>query len=842
VFKAIKDSKYTSHIGDATISTNKKRQVLLSASTQSIEEIQQIILKHLNIAPIRIRDVATIQGPEDLASNQIKVNGKKVVFLSIYSEFASNNITVAKKIKDAIQTINQNKSNPCQLNILNDESELLKTRMLELLKRMLLTLCVLVLFVLGIYRKSRMVFYLSISLLINICISILGYLVFNISINLYSLAAVTVSFGFLIDNNIIVIDHFRRERKLSIVIPVIATVLTTLVALLPVTGLEKENQNLLYDFSLVLIINLAISIFISIFFLPALIYQNNWGVFSARSKSGLPKNFLLTFQKIYFQWISHVYKRKVLYFFLLLLLFGTPFYKLPQQINQNGLWSNIYNNSIGNSWVQKHIRPSLDVLLGGSLRLFDQYVFTGSYTEKAKNNELDISFQLSPNAPKKQLKRIAQEIEHVIKPHENHLQYITRTNPYQGTIKITFDQSKNFYSLASGLRSKIVRIANNLRGADWYIQGITKPYSNKDYIDMPHYAIAVFGYNYDNLLSLITQLSELISENKRIKNIKTVAYRDFSHSHKTINYYVGTFNKQFKYNHVSPAELNKFLAHRNQYSAFTYSWFKNGTTEKLIFRLNEIGDIWSINQGRFNSKHYGQNTLLQQTNLTKNNQSLHIIKKDQQYRLFIEFDYVGSYKYARIHIDSTLEKFYNIKPPGYFAKLQKNTLLIDQKDETNPWFIIFIALLLIFAITAILFNNLKQAFSILLFIPTSFIGVFIIFYVADVQFDAGGYAALFLTSGLSVNALCFILNEYNKLMKKRSSQSYLFLFTKAIVRKLLPVGLTIVSTIVGFIPFLINEPISFWFNFSIGTIGGLTISFLILILFPSVFLLNKKLH
>ena len=54
--------------------------------------------------------------------------------------------------------------------------------------------------------------------------------------------------------------------------------------------------------------------------------------------------------------------------------------------------------------------------------------------------------------------------------------------------------------------------------------------------------------------------------------------------------------------------------------------------------------------------------------------------------------------------------------------------------------------------------------------------------------------------------------------------------------------LTILSTVVGMIPFLIDDPDKqpFWFSLAVGTVGGLAFSILPLILFMPLTIRKKK--
>ncbi len=61
---------------------------------------------------------------------------------------------------------------------------------------------------------------------------------------------------------------------------------------------------------------------------------------------------------------------------------------------------------------------------------------------------------------------------------------------------------------------------------------------------------------------------------------------------------------------------------------------------------------------------------------------------------------------------------------------------------------------------------------------------------------------------------------------------------KAYNHKIIAVLLTIVSTVLGLVPFLIDGPRveGFWFSFAIGTMGGLSFSVIALVFFMPIFM------
>ena len=66
-------------------------------------------------------------------------------------------------------------------------------------------------------------------------------------------------------------------------------------------------------------------------------------------------------------------------------------------------------------------------------------------------------------------------------------------------------------------------------------------------------------------------------------------------------------------------------------------------------------------------------------------------------------------------------------------------------------------------------------------------------------------------------------------------------YLRAYNHKIIPILLTVLSTICGLLPFLLDGPEEdFWFSFAVGSISGLLFSVLVLILAIPLFLKKRK--
>jgi multidrug efflux pump subunit AcrB len=275
---------------------------------------------------------------------------------------------------------------------------------------------------------------------------------------------------------------------------------------------------------------------------------------------------------------------------------------------------------------------------------------------------------------------------------------------------------------------------------------------------------------------------------------------------------------------------------RNNTVAYVYNGTENERLSLISTQSANLG-IWDLQHMPFD---FGQSSLKISdiATIEKTQTPQKIAKENQQYMLCVQYEYIGAYEQGQKVHEQTIDAFSKSLPIGYSIKNENNGYNYWGNETKQQYWLLGIVFVIIFFCSSILFNSLKQACYIVIIIPISFIGVFLTFYWFGLNFDSGGFAAFILLSGITVNANIYIINEYNNILKSKNMEP-LQAYIKAWNAKVRPLFLTIVSTILGFVPFLIGYREAFWFPLAVGTIGGLVFSLLGIVLMLPV-LLNKS--
>lgn len=212
------------------------------------------------------------------------------------------------------------------------------------------------------------------------------------------------------------------------------------------------------------------------------------------------------------------------------------------------------------------------------------------------------------------------------------------------------------------------------------------------------------------------------------------------------------------------------------------------------------------------------------------------IRRDRQsYQILVGYDFIGSYELGRRLIERTVKQFNEeILPIGFRADSPSSGFWQEEKQQ-QVWLILLVVAI-IYSMCAVIFESLRKPVVIILMIPISFIGVFLTFGWSDFVFDQGGFAAFVLLCGIVVNAGIYLINEQNN-WADVSHQHGIRLYLKAYNHKIIPIMLTIVSTVLGLVPFLYDGPEEvFWFAFAMAAISGTLFSIVALVVYLPIFL------
>ncbi|MCE5345655.1 MAG: efflux RND transporter permease subunit [Bacteroidales bacterium] len=814
---------------------------------------------------IHLTDVAKIKLKEQQPQSYYRINGLNTVNLTVSAAKNVNNIKVADAVKKEIEKIKKEIPPGYSIRTSVDNTIFIKEEISKNIYRAILSVVLLLLFVLLISREFKYLLIIAISLIANVLIAFIFYYLFKLEMHLYSLAGITVSFGIIINNTIVMTDHIRYQKNRKVGISLLAATLTTIGALAVIFFLDEASKVTLSDFAAVVIINLSVSLAVALFFIPSLLEKikltPKFNALVIRKKRRTVK-----FSKAYLKCINFIIRYRVAFIIMALLIFGLPVFFLPDSLPKNRRYDTkdseltrferIFNKTLGNKSYVQDIKPVVNKVLGGTFRLFSdkvknsRFYYYGS-SDEVQRTKLTVNIGLSEEGLTiDDLNTTCILLENMLAAY-NEIDMFT-TSIYgseDATISITFKPEYDFSIFPFILKVKIEDYMNGIGSYHASVYGVGKAFSNQVYSDYIRttYSVAMKGYNYDELYGYANSLKErLIKSGKgRIKEV-------FLLGGTASGYMFGRANKKSYRNRL---EMDKYyLTESNSDVDLAYSEarkFSKGSTPFQTAYINgflapvsvkslqsDQYDYWSFTNAPLKT-HSGLSVKMKDfSTVTREVTDNTISREDQQYVITVGYDFIGNYELGKIILDRNIDETAAMLPLGYTAQNGSYSFSWDQK-KTNYW-LLFLVILIIYFICSILLESFKQPFVVISLIPFSFIGVFLTFHLFKITPDEGVFAALILLCGIVVNATLYILNDFNSIRRRKPALSERVAYVKAFNGKIIPIFLTKISTIVGLIPFLLSgKDERFWFALAAGTIGGLVFSFIGLFVYQPIMMRQR---
>jgi multidrug efflux pump subunit AcrB len=828
--------------------------VIINTNITEANEILNIPIKKIGDKIIYLHEIATINHVEGESSRNYRINGKNTINILIYAENGKNSLIIGKKLKKAINELRNKIPSGYELLISDDSTEYIFDELLNIGLRSILSLVFLLLFILIVSKQLKYIFLIIIMMFGNLCIALFFYYIFNLQLNLIALAGITVSLGLMTDNIIIMSQHILTHNNKRVFLAILAGTLSIVAPLATILFLKEQVKNNLQDFAYIIIINEFVSLLTAFFVIPAIMDKLKLEKFKSLSNQILifnPSKFqkkysrhklhnIVQFKHIYERILLFLQKEKIILILALILCFGLPTFILPDKLDGNKWFNKAYNFSIGNEWFKANARPLIDRLLGGTLRLFEKNVYNGSYIRNPEETSLFVSASMPYGSRLAHSNELALKMESFLKQFREIKLFQTNITSKDATFSIYFKKEYQRSSFPYMLKNFIIKKTNDLGIAEWSVNGFGEGFSNQMNETTGTYTIKLLGYNYEQLSSIAERVKDSLILNPRLKQVFILPKPKLLKPD-NVEFYAQFNNHKLSESNVSPSGLFELMKDKSQFQPLLSSSLDSkGLLIRLIPRNLNTTELWS----------FMHNPLIQDSlvyklyllsSINKGTMTPSINKIDQQYQIYLQFDYIGPVQQANEFIEQTIKSIKPYLSLG-FSILSDYKESDRSKQNLNEYWLLPLLIIIIFFICSILFESLLQPLAVIFTIPVSYIGIFLTFYLFEINFDQGGFAAMVILTGLTVNSAIYILNDYNNLCKQYSGRNINFhtLYFKALNSKIIPIFLTIIATCFGFVPFLIGEKESFWYALASGTIGGLTFSLIGIIFYLPLFLKRKR--
>lgn len=828
-------SAFRSYYGSEIVGMARTGDGMMSVrlEEESGPDFGAVPVKNVGGEIIHLRDIATWRYEESLPTYYYRVNGLNTITMTAEIASSANLLTTAAAVRAKMTELQRGFPGEITASVAYDSSEYVQGELNRIYLRTGLCVLILLLFVFIIYRSWRYMLIILSTLAVNILTALAIYSFAGLQIHIYTLAGITVSLGIIIDTSIVMIDHYSRYRDRTVFPAILSAVATTVGALLMVLLLPESEKANLVDFIWVIVINLCLSLLISYLFIPSLMEYIPVKV-EDRSGSVRRKRRTVRRNRLYSNYINWGVRHRWVYIVIIIAAFGLPFCALPKALSEKEKATASRARKAVDKFVTwkpyESNRVKIDKYTGSSFALFYSALGRFNFYRQPQKKQLNIRAGMLEGCTVNQLNEVVKAMENYLSKFDEISVFTTRISSYNNAyINVEFKPEYENTTFPAILKSEVTRMAINFGGANWSVWGIDdNSFSNNIVSSYKSDGIILRGYNYQRLHDYASMMVEYVSGNRRVQEPEIWGGGRYGRPS-------SEFVLDYDFGRMTMADVNPY-SYYGTLSSLLYEEVigkadHDGELSDVVLRSSDLDayDLWHV----VNSPvEIGESkvTLSGLGSIDKRRTGLEIQKENQSYTLEVRYDFIGSYELSRRLRTQVVDHFNNeILPVGFKAEDPSGGWFYNNK-ERYAW-LIFLIIAVIYVMLAMTFESFRYPLPVIFMIPISFIGLFLVFGLTDFAFDQGGFAAFVMLCGIVVNAGIYLVTTYQE------TRDYI----KAFSRKITPISLTIVSTILGLLPFLSDGPEEvFWFDFAIGTIAGMAFSVIAIILVLPVFTLRRR--
>jgi len=830
--------------------SGRRVSLLVTPQFEGLEEIRNMKIKiPESRRQIRLSDIARVSIQDYPANSLKRINGSPALSVEFLKESGADAIGLAERIRSRMQEVEQKLPADMFIQLERDATEDLRRQFGDLQYQAMISLLVVFLILLIFIRRFRAPFVILGSILFSLLLSVSILYFVDYTLNVITLAGLTVALGMIIDNAVVVFEqlnprlpegrnarvaHVKKHLPRTLV-PVLGSTFTTVGIFIPVFFAMEELQIFLEPLAVALSFTLISSVFIALSWIPyALIWlvpahnrsseNRNESQGAGQGLFGYIRGFLLRI----FNWR---YRLRWVFYLVFIAMVGIPIFAIEEPD-----WENSEEPTAWPEFTKVYFenRDEVDPLIGGLPYRFFNEIYFGSPWGGRDQESIYINIRTPQGTPLEEIDKMARNFERIVSPYSEAFSYYeTNLSEYSGARLLFYLKDEYlyepepyiFYAEAMYLAARTGNSAISVSGLG---DGISTGFGSSS----SSHRISLKGFSYDQLLELAKNIRNRLKENRRVRGVDIHDTGWYSRDD-LYQYFLQLKDQELALRDISRGELiNAISLDVNPVNSGQGRVELDGQRLFLVSR--------NINQNRLpetlmEEKRENEEvvfSLREVASLEKEKSLSQIRREDQSYFRRISVDFLGPYRLGSEYIKGVLEE--TPEPVGASIQYGSSGIFGFGSDENtrNLLLLLFLTVLSVWMIVSALLESWVDPLVVILAVPLSLIGIMTGALYHDLAFDRGAIAGTLLCVGVVVNNSILLMHE-KQLMRSlgiHGLRSWLYVYRN----KMRAVLITTLTTIGGLIPMIVFGESEFWQRLAIVVVWGLGSSTLLLLLLMGI--------
>ena len=261
------------------------RDYSLQANSQltTAEQFSQLVVTYRDGVPIRLNQVANVFHSSSNVKHMFWINGRRSVILAIRKQPGANTVEVADRVKTVIRSLRDSMPPGVSFGKVSDDADIVRDSIGEVTRTLILTICLVVLVIFLFLGTVSSTIVACATIPVSILGAFIAMRLLNYSVDMFSMMAITLSVGFIVDDAIVMIENIVRHREMGktrlqasldgareVGFTIISMTISLVAVFLPILFLNGVLGRLLREFAITISVAILLSGFTSLTLTPML--------------------------------------------------------------------------------------------------------------------------------------------------------------------------------------------------------------------------------------------------------------------------------------------------------------------------------------------------------------------------------------------------------------------------------------------------------------------------------------------------------------------------------------------------------------------------------------------